>query len=91
MPCSWRSTSRRTTKNKGGAKAYADGTIDMIEGFARQWPDKFALARSADGRPVAVRQRSGLDPPGSRERLGPGRRREQPAITSTLAAFGTSR
>ncbi len=33
---------------KGGAKAYADGTIDLIEGFARQWPDKFALARSAD-------------------------------------------
>jgi membrane dipeptidase len=33
---------------KGGAKAYADQTIDMIEGFARQWPDKFALARSGD-------------------------------------------
>lgn len=33
---------------KGGARAYADRTIDTIEGFARQWPDKFALARSGD-------------------------------------------
>jgi len=33
---------------KGGARAYADQTIDMIEGFARKWPDKFALARSGD-------------------------------------------
>jgi membrane dipeptidase len=33
-------------EEKGGAKAFADGTIDMIEGFARQWPDKFALAAS---------------------------------------------
>lgn len=33
---------------KGGAKAYADETIDMIEGFARQWPDHFALARSGE-------------------------------------------
>lgn len=33
---------------KGGAKAYADGTIDLIEGFARQWPGQFILARSAD-------------------------------------------
>jgi membrane dipeptidase len=33
---------------KGGAKAYADQTIDMIEGFARQWPDQFALARSGN-------------------------------------------
>jgi membrane dipeptidase len=33
-------------EEKGGAKAYADGTIDMIEGFARKWPDKFALAAS---------------------------------------------
>ena len=36
-------------EEKGGAKAYADRTIDMIEGFARQWPDKFALATSVDG------------------------------------------
>jgi membrane dipeptidase len=33
---------------KGGAKAYADGTLDMVEGFARQWPGRFVLARSAD-------------------------------------------
>jgi membrane dipeptidase len=33
-------------EEKGGARAYADGTIDMIEGFARRWPDKFALAAS---------------------------------------------
>lgn len=32
---------------KGGAKAYADQTIDMVEGFGRQWPEKFGLARSA--------------------------------------------
>ena len=35
-------------EEKGGAKAYAEGTIDMIEGFARQWPDKFALATSIE-------------------------------------------
>jgi membrane dipeptidase len=34
-------------ETQGGAKAYADRTIDMIEGFGRQWPEKFALARSA--------------------------------------------
>jgi membrane dipeptidase len=33
-------------EQKGGAKAFADGAIDMIEGFARKWPDKFALATS---------------------------------------------
>jgi len=36
-------------EDKGGAKAYAEGTIDMIEGFARRWPDKFALVDSRDG------------------------------------------
>ncbi len=36
-------------EEKGGAKAYAEGTIDMIEGFARRWPDKFALVNSIDG------------------------------------------
>ncbi len=36
-------------EERGGAKAYADGTIDMVEGFARQWPDKFALVNSIDG------------------------------------------
>jgi membrane dipeptidase len=36
-------------EEKGGAKAYAEGTIDMIEGFARRWPDKFARVNSIDG------------------------------------------
>lgn len=36
-------------EEKGGAKAFADRTIDMIEGFARQWPDKFALVTSIGG------------------------------------------
>ncbi len=36
-------------EEEGGAKAYAEGTIDMIEGFARRWPDKFALVNSIDG------------------------------------------
>jgi membrane dipeptidase len=36
-------------EEKGGAKAYAEGTIDMIAGFARQWPDKFALVNSIEG------------------------------------------
>ena len=36
-------------EEKGGAKVYAEGTIDMIEGFARRWPDKFALVNSIDG------------------------------------------
>lgn len=30
----------------GGAKALADSLIDMVEGFAARWPDRFALARS---------------------------------------------
>ena len=30
----------------GGAKEYADKLIDMVEGFAEQWPQKFALAAS---------------------------------------------
>jgi membrane dipeptidase len=30
----------------GNAYKFADETIDMIEGFARTWPDKFVLARS---------------------------------------------
>lgn len=34
-------------EEKGGAKAFADETIDMIEDFARKWPDKFVMARSA--------------------------------------------
>jgi membrane dipeptidase len=30
----------------GGARAKADSLIDMVEGFVRQWPDKFAEANS---------------------------------------------
>lgn len=33
-------------EEKGGAYAFADETIDMIEGFAEAWPDKFVMARS---------------------------------------------
>ncbi len=32
----------------GGAKEYADRLIDMVEGFERDHPDKFAVARSVD-------------------------------------------
>jgi membrane dipeptidase len=35
-----------TYQEEGGAKAHAEGLIDMVEGFAREWPDKFALADS---------------------------------------------
>lgn len=31
---------------KGLAKALADSLIDMVEGFQKSWPDKFAIARS---------------------------------------------
>jgi membrane dipeptidase len=30
----------------GNAKKFADETIDMVEGFARTWPDKFVMAGS---------------------------------------------
>ncbi|MFQ5628265.1 MAG: dipeptidase [bacterium] len=30
----------------GGAKAYADTLIDLVEKFTADWPDKFAIARS---------------------------------------------
>ena len=30
----------------GGAYAFANETIDMVEGFTERWPDKFVLARS---------------------------------------------
>lgn len=36
----------------GGSKALADKLIDMVDGFAEQWPEKFAVARS----PADVRQ-----------------------------------
>jgi membrane dipeptidase len=35
-------------EEKGGAKAYAEETIDLVEGFARRWPDQFVLARSIE-------------------------------------------
>ena len=34
-------------EEKGGALAFAVDQIDMAEGFARDWPDKFVMARSA--------------------------------------------
>ena len=37
---------------EGGSKEVADELIDMVEGFAEQWPDKFAIARS----PADVRE-----------------------------------
>ncbi len=33
-------------EEKGGAKELADRLIDMVEKFAEDWPDKFAVARS---------------------------------------------
>ncbi len=36
----------------GGSKAVAEELIDMVNGFAEQWPDKFAIARS----PTDVRE-----------------------------------
>jgi len=35
-------------EEKGGAKACADETIDLVEGLARKWPEKFVLARSIE-------------------------------------------
>jgi len=35
-------------EEKGGAKTYAEETIDLVQGFPRRWPDKFALANSAE-------------------------------------------
>ncbi len=32
---------------QSGSRKMADELIDMVEGFARQWPDKFALVRSS--------------------------------------------
>jgi len=33
-------------EKKGGAKAYADSLIDMVENFEKKWPDKFVLVSS---------------------------------------------
>ncbi len=35
-------------EDNGGAKALAEETIDLIEGFARQWPDRFVGAQSPE-------------------------------------------
>lgn len=35
-------------EDKGGAFAFANEEIDMVEGFARDWPDKFVMARSVE-------------------------------------------
>lgn len=35
-------------EEKGGAKAFADEVIDLVEELARKWPDKFVLARSIE-------------------------------------------
>jgi len=35
-------------EEKGGAKAFAEETIDLVESFGRKWPDKFVPARSGD-------------------------------------------
>lgn len=37
---------------EGRSKEVADGLVDMVDGFVRQWPEKFAIARS----PSDVRQ-----------------------------------
>ena len=34
-------------EEKGGAFTFANEEIDTVEGFARDWPDKFVMARSA--------------------------------------------
>jgi len=41
----------------GKAYSFADETIDMVEGFARTWPDKFVIARSV----ADVKKQFGLD------------------------------
>lgn len=35
-------------EEKGGARAFADETIDLVTGFARKWPSKFVLAGSVE-------------------------------------------
>ena len=35
-----------TLEAEGQSREVAEGLIDMVEGFAQQWPDKFAIARS---------------------------------------------
>ena len=35
-------------EEKGGARLFADRTIDLVESFAQKWPDRFVLARSPE-------------------------------------------
>ena len=35
-------------QEKGGATEFADALIDMVEGFAEQWPEQFAMAYSTE-------------------------------------------
>jgi len=35
-------------EEEGKARAFADETIDMMEGWVRKWPDKFTFARSPE-------------------------------------------
>ncbi len=35
-------------QTEGGARALADSLIDMVEGFARRWPDKFVRVNSVE-------------------------------------------
>ncbi len=35
-------------RENAGAQVLADSLIDMVEGFVQKWPDKFAIAKSAD-------------------------------------------
>lgn len=42
----------------GTAKRFADGKIDLVEGLERDWPDKFAIARTTAD--LAAHQHAGL-------------------------------
>jgi len=44
-------------EDKGGARTFADETIDMIEGWARSWPEEFVLAET----PAEVKEQFGRD------------------------------
>ena len=48
-------------QKSGGAKAFADGLIDMVDGFATKWPEKFVLVTSpAEVRAAAAAGKVGL-------------------------------
>jgi membrane dipeptidase len=44
-------------EQEGGARAFADETIDLVTGLAQKWPDKFIMADSVD----EVREQFGDD------------------------------